>query len=300
MLTNFFSKSKPITVLLIIALFLCYYFMAFLSGKIASINLWVLPLFLLMFSIAGFINSKNALTFDNSYAFLFLVFFIGMFPETLKINSTFYSNLTLLLFLRKVYSIQSSKNLFKKLFDGGLWLGITFLIEPFSIQFGILLYISIYLHQRFTYQTILIPLIGFFAPTFLYFTYCLWYDKLQDFELLFDWFTHYDLSLYNQFSYLLPIYFVCVFIMLSVFFKTPKALAIKNSFRKNWILLLLNFAIAFLLLILVKDRNGSEILYLFFPSALIIANGLELFERKWFIDVVPFSFIVCAFIVNFV
>ena len=297
MLTNFFSKSKPITVLLILGLFLCYYTAALLTDKIPIFNLWAVPQFLIVFGIIGFIKSKNTLTKDSSYAFLLVVLLIGVFPYTLKINNVFYVNLTLLLFLRKVYSLQSSKQLLKKLFDGGLWLGITFLIEPKSILFGFLFYAAILFHQTISFRTIFIPVIGFFSPVFLFFTYQYWFNKSEVFYNLFDWTITYNFNFYDDYVFIIPINFILLLTFLAILYKSPKALAVKNSFRKNWILILCHLFLAALLLSFTTLKNGSELLYVFFPIAIIIANGIELLQKKWISEVVFIAFLVCSVVV---
>lgn len=300
MLANFFGKSKPVNFVVLFALFLVYFSLTLFSKEL-SFNLFKeLLWFIVVFSVYNFIIAKNQLTFDNSYAFLFFVILLGFFSDTLNINTTFYACLTVLLFLRKVYSIQSSKNTFHKLFDGGLWLGISFLIEPYTAIFIILLYLSIYLHQRFTYQTLLIPLIGFSGPVFLYFTYCFWYDKIEDFQLLFNWNFSYNLEFYLHTKYLFPIIFVLFFTLSAILLKSPKALAVLNTFRKNWILTLTHLTVSLSIIFLIKDKTGSELLFSFFPISIILANGLELFQKKWFADLIIIAALAGSIISNFI
>lgn len=281
MLTNFFGKSKPITLLITLVIFLCLLLATFLNAKINVNYFETTFLFILMLALIVFINKKNNLSFDNSYVSLIFVLLIGVFPNVIKINTVFFTNLTLLFFLRKVYSLQSNNKSINKLFDAGLWLGISFLIEPFSLLFTITLYASIYTHQHFSFQKLMTPIIGFITPPFLFFTYCLLYDKTEVFFNFFDWYTYYDLTIYNNLIYYIPIYVISIFIFISVIIKTPKALAIKNKFRKSWLLILLNFLCALALLAVVKNRDGSEFLYLLFPSSVIIANAIEIYEHKW-------------------
>lgn len=187
MLTNFFSKTKPITIVIILALFLAYYGIALLNDVSGINDYKVVPLFFITIGLVSFIDIKNELTFDNTYAVLFFVIILGIFPNTLKIDYVFYSNFTLLLFLRKVYSLQSSNKLLKKTFDAGLWLGVTFLLQPTCILFFVILYISIILHQKLTLRTLLIPKLGFLTPLLLFYTYHLWYNSLASFYKLFSW-----------------------------------------------------------------------------------------------------------------
>lgn len=298
MLANFFGKSKPSTSIIIIILYLLLYFLAVFVGNI-TFQVTAIPFFFVLFGLMNFIDSKNDLTFDNSYAFLFFVLLIALFYNVNHINITFYGNFLLLVFLRRVYSLQSPKKMFQKLFDAGLWLGITFLIEPFTIIFFLFVYVAVYLHQQITGRTILIPILGFATPVFLFFTYCFWYDKLNDFYDLFYWFTNYDFSFYLQKKYVFAILFSAVFTLLSVLLKTPRALSVKNTFRGSWVLVLLNFILSVVLLFLIKEKNGSELLYVLFPTSIILANGLELYQKKWISNIVLVLFFTAVIIVNF-
>ena len=299
MLTNFFSKSKPITFLVTLFLFLGLFFTTIFSGKIVAGYFEKFFLLLLMLVIIIFIKTKNKLSFYNSYVFLICVLLLGLFPSAMETKSIFYSNLSLLLFLRKIYSLQATTQTFKKLFDAGLWLGISFILEPFSLLFGVLLYLSIYLYQHVTFQKISIPIIGFFTPVLLFFTYCLWFDEMSSFFNLLEWHTSYDLNIYLQSNYLLPISLISLCSLIAVFVKTPVALRVKNIFRKSWILILFHFICALILLISIKNKNGNEFLYIFFPVSIIIANLIEIYEKKWFSDILIIILIISSFSVSF-
>lgn len=294
MLANFFSKSKPINYIVLLALFLVFFVFSAFSKELSFDLVYEFGWFLIIFSVYNFILIKNNLTFDNTYAFLFFVLLIGFFPDTIAINKTFYANLTLLLYVRKVYSLQRKKNVLKKLFDAGFWLGVSFLIEPYAPLLLVLLYIAIYLHQRFTYQTITAPLIGFLCPVILFFTYHFWFDNLEKFWLLFNWSFYPDLRFYSHEKSLFSIVFIGVFLAASTLMKSPKTLAVKNTFRKNWILILTHLAIVTIILLLVVDGSGSEFLYGFFPISVILANGIELVQKKWY----AFATIVLFFIAS--
>jgi hypothetical protein len=293
MLANFFSKSKPVNFIVLFLVFLCYYCIT-VFGK----NLGVLGItqeifwFIVVFSIVNFIIVKNEVTFDNSYAFLFYVLLLGFFLTKIQINSLFYANITTLLFLRKVYSLQTGKKIIHKLFDGGLWLGISFIIEPTTIVFAPLLYASIYLHHRLTPQTLTIPVLGFIPPVLLYFTYHFWYDNTGVFQELFFWSFNLKFHLYQSSSFLFTMVFIGIFTVFATFMKTPRALAVLNKFRRNWILVLLHITIAGIVFLLIPKKTGMEFLFLLFPTSVILANGLELIQKKWLADLYIILFIV--------
>lgn len=297
MLANFFSKSKPVNFIVLFLLFLMYFGVTLFVNNISFFSAGKeVFLFIVVFSIYNFIIVKNEVTFDNSFAFLFYVILIGFFIKNIDITPVFYANLTTLLFFRKVYSLQSDKNIFHKLFDGGLWLGLSFIIEPYTVILGLLIYIAIYSYHSLTYQTLIIPLLGFFVPAFLYYTYCFWHDVTETFWQLFYWKITLDFTSYLTPYYLFSIFFIGFFTFLSVILKTPKALAVLNRFRKNWILILSHLFFSGVVFFLVPEKSGEAFLFLLFPTSVILANGLELYQKKWFADIFILLFIIASMI----
>ena len=134
MLANFLGKSKPINFIVLVLLFICAFFLNLgstfsildftLSFIVEKVGIFLL--FLAIFFTFNFIISKNNLTLDNSYAFLFYLLLTLYFYEYLLDYQVLLSCFVTLLFLRKIYSLQTLKDIFKKLFDAGFWLGIMF------------------------------------------------------------------------------------------------------------------------------------------------------------------------------
>lgn len=298
MIANFLRKSKPANILVILVFSLCFYVLGVFTKKI-PFNTWAFLLIPALFGLMNFINIKNKLTFDNLFAFFIYILLLFLFPKTLTINTTFFANLILLICIRRIYSLQSSNAIFKKLFDAGFWLGISFIIEPFTGIFIVFLYIAIYLYQQITIQTTVIPIIGIFVPVFLYFTYCFWNDKIAEFQQLFNWFTDYDISTYQNPVYLMSIALVFFLVMVAIILKTPKVLSIKDLFQLSWKLIIFNFIIAVILIVLTENKNGTELLYILFPTAIIIANGIEIYQKKWVSDVVILLLFISSVAVYF-
>ncbi|MFV0248438.1 MAG: DUF6427 family protein [Tenacibaculum sp.] len=295
MLANFFGKSTPANFIVLFLLYLCYFTIAlFYRGLSVLSATKELFLFLIIFSIYNFIILKNKLTLNNSYAFLFFVVLLGVFINSVLIDNLFYANLTLLLFFRKVYSLQFSRNLTQKLFNSGLWLGLSFIIEPLTVFFVFVLYVSIYQHMRLNYQTLLTPVLGFFTPNFLYFTYCFWYDLDFGFLNSFLRITEFNFELYQSSNYLLSIAFIGFFTFLFVLIKSIKTFAIINLFRKKWIVVLSHFSFSIIVFLLIPEKSENEFLFLIFPISVILANGIELFQKKWYADVFILFFVVVS------
>jgi hypothetical protein len=283
MLANFFGKSNPANFIIIFLIFLVIYFATLFSNySIDTFDLdfilyqfSMLGLFVLVFFFFNFILSKNKLTLYNSYGFLLFVILFAFFPQTMFSRQEVILNLVLLIFLRRVYSLRSNKFVYKKILDCGFWLGILFLLEPTSVIFGILIFVSIGLFQKLKARTILILLVGFIIPVFSYFTYCFWYDKTDEFANLFLWYSDFDFHLYIKRPLLFSFLFLGLLTLISIFLKTPKVFLISGSYRKYWILIIFNLIIAIAVVLIQKTHTGIEAMLLFFPVSIIITNWVE-------------------------
>jgi len=307
MLANFFGKSKPVNFILISVLFILYVilFSVVYSFENIQIEVWVHLLegffvFLVFFFLYNFIVSKNRLTEDNSYAFLFFVISLGFLPEVIFDFKIVIVSLVLLLFLRKTYSLRSSKAVFGKLFDGGLWLGVSFILEPFTIVFFLLVFAAIILFIKVTIQTIVIPILGFATPILLYCTYCFYTDQMSLFTYLFEFTFSYDFSIYNTAFYQLTFGLFGFFVSLSIIARSSKVFSVSNRFKKSWILLLSHLFVAIVFVGMSTTGSGAEMIAISIPATIIIANWIQSVEKKVFADAVLILFLVFSFAIHFI
>jgi len=302
MLTNFFGKSKPINFIVLLLVFFCAFFLnSFHSFSASEMKpffmvektVFFLVLTFLLFGV-NFIISRNKLTLDNSYALLFYLLIISFFSKYLYDYQVFLEYFLHLFFLRKVYSLQTLKEVFKKLFDAGFWLGVMCLMNPFLIVFSLLLFTAIIVHKRVRFQTLLIPVIGFLIPIFLFFTYSFWIGELSLFTDKFIFYTTYDFSRYQEASFLAPLGVLSFFLLFAIFMKTGSAFSVNNRFRKSWILLLSHLFTSISYLFITFDRDGSELLIAAFPVAVILANGFESIQRNFLKEIGLILFVLIA------
>ncbi|MDC1261121.1 DUF6427 family protein [Polaribacter sp.] len=302
MLTNFFGKSKPINFIVLLLVFFCAFFLnSFHSFSASEMKpffmvektVFFLVLTFLLFGV-NFIISRNKLTLDNSYALLFYLLVISFFSKHLYDYQVFLEYFLHLFFLRKVYSLQTLKEVFKKLFDAGFWLGVMCLMNPFLIVFSLLLFTAIIVHKRVRFQTLLIPVIGFLIPIFLFFTYSFWIGELSLFTDKFIFYTTYDFSRYQEASFLAPLGVLSFFLLFAIFMKTGSAFSVNNRFRKSWILLLSHLFTSISYLFITFDRDGSELLIAAFPVAVILANGFESIQRNFLKEIGLILFVLIA------
>ena len=288
MLANFLDKTKPIIFVLLVGFFFLFFFAnIYLENRTPELNFDVISIvlknviiFATIFFLFNFIVGKNELTYDNGYAFfLFILFAICSIEDYL--NSSIALNLFVqLLFVRKLYSLQSSKNRIKKIFDAGFWLAILCLLEPIFIGYAVLLYIGVFVHQKITFNTAITPILGFLAPVIIVFAYYVWIGSPE-------WEGHLNFSRYSwgYEEYLdgKIRYFVALVLLLTLtalILKPPFKLAFKNTFEKNWLVLTLHLITAFILLLFLPQKSSTELLYVLFPVSVIVANGVELIHDK--------------------
>lgn len=302
MLANFLNKSKPINfITLLIVFFVDFvptlYFAFFTDGftgdKLLK-SILLLFLFLFIFFLYNFIIAKNKLTFDNSYAyFLFTLLIIPILPNLIDYKILILASIYLL-FIRKIYSLRSEKNVLEKLFDSGFWLGILCIQEPFFILFILLIFVAALLHKKINIHTLLVPIIGLITPLFIYFTYFFWVDKTEEFINLFKLQLNFDVQVYAQTKYFWLTTILLLFTTLAAFLKSTKVLSINNTFRKSWILLIVNFMILIFFLLFLPEKNGSELIFIWFPASIILTNGIELIKKKALKNGVLYFFLISS------
>ena len=287
MLANFFGKSNPVNFIVVFLIFLGFYIANFFTVNLVQFvdinvilnQLLTIILFLFLFLFYNFILIKNKLTLNNSYGLLLFALFSGFFPAVFLNVTTIFLNLLLLIFLRRVFSLRSNKDVYKKIFDCGFWLGILFFLDSTTVIFGVLIFLSVGMFQKLTVRTLLIPVVGFVTPVFCYFSYCLWEGDTSEFSNLFLWYSNYNFEAYTANKFLFSTLFLGIGSLISIVIKTPKVFLISGDYRKYWILIIFNFFSAITVFLIQNTHQANKVLLLFFPASVIITNWLESIER---------------------
>ncbi len=302
MLANFLDKTKPFIFVVLVGFFFLLYFSLIFFGGGTSMTTEIsfgsvlinVVLYAAVFFFFNFVIGKNNLTYDNAYAFyLFTIFVLILLDNPLDYEGPLLLLLQLL-FLRKIYSLKSSKNVLQKLFDAGFWLAILCLLQPIFILFWLLIIIAILVHQKLTVHTIVAHIAGFLAPVVITYAYHVWYGPIQVFESLptnqFQW----DLAFFitGKVSYF--IWIVLAMTLISLAIKSPFTLTFKNTFRRNWLVLLFHFLVVSMIVILLPNKSNFNLVYTLFPVTVIIANGIELIEKRIAKDVLFYLLFLMA------
>lgn len=307
MLDNFLNKTKPINSIGILVLFfLCFFssiFTKFYVDSKLDFNLLEYVLFgvffIISFFFVNFIVSKNNLSFDNSYTFFFYSIFLIVNLNYILSFKLLILNIIYLFVLRKVYSLHSQKKIFEKTFDAGFWLGLLFILDSFSIIFLPLIFFGLLIYKRQNFNTLILASLGFLTPNFLYFTYLYWNDSLDTFFNQFNF--NINFSLLEYFKGNSYIFFLSMSVIILIFatIKSIKVLSVNNTFRKNWILVLINLTLSLILVLVYNPKSYGILIFITFPVSVVFANAIELINKKLMRDIILYLILVSSLIFKF-
>jgi hypothetical protein len=300
MLANIFGKSTYLNLVYTsIFLILFYGFIFFFSERfvdeVSQIPNTILIVALCLFFLAAnfFASKKNLLTSKNDYAILILLLLMTTFSDTLFNANILCSNLFLMFAFYKLYKLSNSLENKKILFDASFYIGIATLFFSWSFLFFVLVYASILFCRCLNIKTIITSILGFCTPVFLYFSYHFFSDSLCVF--------HQQVELLNVNSFKIQLYdergvvvIFTVMLLTAIFYSLLNIT--KGSFIpfKTLRLLIVHFVVALFVSLVVTEKDGSEILFLLFPTSIFIANQLSMSHYKYR------TLIILCYIVNLI
>jgi len=303
MLARFFKKSKPIgyiSLLILLLIFIGIHF--FLVEQRADIGqtIGVFIIFSLFIFISDFIIRKNHLTPTNFYALFVFILLIGLFPSVLYLSKSSISFLFVLLSIRRVYSIQTKKELLIKLFESGFYLGISFLLYPITIIYVILIYSSYILYIHMINKDLLLSILGFITPIFLVFTYFFLTNDIASFKNITELDINFTIIDFTQFNLFLPL----ILMSLLVVWALIKNFSNRHVFGVDWKnslnIVMVQLFLSILLIMMSSLTMKSSILFLFFPSAILIGNLVALIKKYWVKELLLLSLLLVALIIPFI
>ncbi|RPD96446.1 hypothetical protein EGM88_08740 [Aureibaculum marinum] len=304
MIANFFNKSAPATTLSIFIITSLVVLVSIFTTTAADFNfiffikkIAVLLLLMLTLFLIQFITKKNGLIKDNAYDLLLVVLFMTMFPKSIEKTNFILLHFILLLAFRRLYSLRTIKTPKEKLFDSSFYIGIATLIYPWSIFYLALPYVAIANFNKRTIRNVIIPLVGFATPFIIYVSYLLLIDKFTTFELDFNY--NFIFTEYNALNLLAPIALLLGFLIWVIIPTTIRIVSFNTDLKNTWYLLLAHLIISILVIIPAPIKDGSEFIFLFFPSAIIFTNYLQVVKEKWFKEVFLYLFSLIAIITYF-
>ena len=288
MIANFFNETKPINfMVLLIMMFLTYVISIIFTFPIEFSLFYFLNksfyllLVIFMLFVFDFIIRKNALTDDNSIALFFYVILFGFFPLSFDNNDLLISNLFLLFSFRKIYSLRTQIRTNEKIFDSAFWRGIASMFYAWSFIYIILVYLAIRIFHKSDPRNIFIPLIGFFVPISILYIYFLMTDQTDVFYSFWQLDYSFSFNNYLKNKYLIPLLFIVLLAIVSIFPTTKKSLIAKQDFKATWYILIAQIVLSLFIVLVAPLKNGSEAIFLFFPLSILYANYIQDIEKYW-------------------
>ncbi len=288
MLTNLFSKSRPIGYVIIGLLLLVVYFLQLVSdlnwlqSPVAVVEKSFL-FFAVVFSVLliQFITVKNHLAVNNLYSLFLYACFLILFPVYFSDSELIIANLLVLLALRRIISLQTLKMPKIKIFDASLWIFLATLLESWTILYFVLVYLAIIWYVSEDYRHWIIPFVALFVVTVLFYTYSIF----SGIDLFAFWKNKYDVGF--NFSYFDNVYqniALSFFATIAVFFTANQLMHLKNiptnqlNLYKN---IVLCFIIGAAIYVIAPEKSNGLLVFTFFPLSIIGGNFIARTESQW-------------------
>lgn len=301
MIANFFQKTKPIHAIIISGLFLIYFLGAIFLVEQPSFSFLIvlkkfglLFVFLILFFLVRFINRKNHLSEMNAYVLLILAMLFGTFPRAMQMNDIFIAHFLLLFAFRRIYSVRTFKSVNQKLFDSGFWIGIATLFYSWSAVFMLLVFATALAHKKNSIRTILIPIVGFVAPLFLAFTYFFVTDDIAIFYQKMTFVYSFNFDKYVELAMLVPMAVWSLLTFMSLGLVSIRSATLSNDLKQSWLLIIIHFLCVVYIILMAPSKDGSELLFLFFPVVIMLTNYLQLLSRNIFREIVVYTLLVLS------
>jgi hypothetical protein len=289
MISNFFSKSKPIHYIVASVILLLIFVLSRLNVFSENSNLIVfaeqiglLLITLLSVFVFDFLVTRNGLTKKNSYSIILFVVFFAILPQTLLNTRLLCANLFILLALRRLVSLRSQKEIKKKLFDASIWIAVATLFYFWSSVFFIMIISALLLYVITDVKNYLIPFVGVATVAVIVVSYLVVFDKdiieytvgIFDFSL--------DFSALNSKRLIVGSTLLFSVGLWSLFYYIKNINSQMKNNKPSFKLIILSLILGLFIIAVAPSKNGSEFIFLFAPLAIIITNYVEVIPEKWF------------------
>lgn len=289
MISNFFSKSKPIHYIVVIVILLLVFVLGRFKMFSADFNMVIFAeqagLFLIaIFSIFvfDFLVSRNGLTKKNSYNILLFALYFAILPQTTLHSDLLFANFFILLALRRIISLRSQKEIKKKLFDASFWIAIATLFYFWSALFFVLIIAALLVYLITDVKNYLIPFVGIVTVAILTVSYFILIEKdvIDYVGGLFDYSV--DFSALNSKPIIIGTTLLLSFGLWSLFYYIKNIKSKMKSYRPSFKLIVLSAILGLVIIAIAPSKNGSEFIFLFAPLSIIMTNYIEVISEKWF------------------
>lgn len=306
MITTFFRKSTPInyafTVLLLIFFFTFFQFNSSVS-TVNSNSIYEKALIIIMLLsslfLVNFIVKKNGLTKNSSYAILFFILYLALFPSIFGNLKLLLANFFVILAIRRMISLQTLKSPKEKIFDASLWIFIASLFHFWCILFLFVIYVSIIFHVSRDYRNWLIPFIAVGAGAIIFVLFSLIFDQnwvehlIKQTEMNFQW--DYFVNNYKKIALTLFALFGIYFVFSMIFTVGNKPLVLQASYKK----MIVSFFIGVMVFLFSPEKSNAILVFTFLPLSVLSTNNIEYSQNKTYQEIVLFTVAIITISIYF-
>jgi len=284
-LSSFFSKSKPINFLVVGMYMLVLYSIAYLKK---GFNMDFSTVFLFFGGFVAYVLTKlflnlkvqkNDLTQKSTNTILLFAFLSTLLPDALTNPNILLSNLFIVLGVRCLMNLRHGNSIKSNILDASLFIGIASLAFFWSIGFMMLVFLGIFYFAPKDYRNWLIPMIGLLIIYVLYNCFTLlWYDS---FFIIQDYVEPISFSL--EYSDAGNLFSIGVLGIYALFFVTVYILKFKRKPAKSkpiLRLIIVQLLIGLMMILIVPNKNTSEIIFVTSPLAIIGTTYIEMGNNK--------------------
>jgi hypothetical protein len=229
--------------------------------------------------MVDFVVKKNKLTEANSFAILFYVILMIVFPETLTDHNSIFCSFFLLLATRRIMSMRTLKDTKLKVFDATIWVLVSSFFYDWTLLYLLMVLAAIYTYEPKNIRNWLVPLAAIFAVGMVTFCVLAMTDNLSfighQFQFQFNIELKYFFNLTQ--SSKLGLYILLVLVLgIFAFLRLGKTgLGKIVSMR----LIALSFAIGLVVKVLIISNDQYPILITFFPAVVFMTNYVEAIKK---------------------
>jgi len=287
MITSLFKKSTPINFAFVFLMLLFFFLTTqfhqvgtvFSFGFLAKKTILFSTIFACFFT-GNFIIKKNGLSKDSAFTILFYLLLLLFFPSVMNNFDLFFANFFILLALRRLFSLQTSKSQKEKIFDASLWVFVASLFHFWSILFIILVFISILFHTARDYRTWFLPFIAFFVSMVLLFFFDLVFDADNVVKLVSNSGSNLEINYFiNNYQNLA----LSLFAPISLFFIANLGLTISNRpiiLHSTYKKIIAAFFIGLLVFVFSPNKSNEILIFTFAPLAFAMTIFVETPQSK--------------------
>jgi hypothetical protein len=80
---------------------------------------------------------------------------------------------------------------------------------------------------------------------------------------------------------------------------TPKVVSVRNNFKFSWDVLINHLLISITIVVLAPIKNGAELFFVIFPSAVMVANLMHHIRSKIIRNMILYAFLLVSVSVYF-